>query len=558
MTMLEIKMDELCKLVGKELTVDEIEELLFNYGMELDEYDSENGTLIVEITPDRPDLLSAAGLARAVKKYLGIERGLSQYTVGRSGVDIIVDRSVEKIRPFIAGAVIKELDINESLLKDIILTQEKLHETLCRKRKVAAIGIYPFQKIVPPIKYCAKNPDEILFTPLGERRIMTGKEILEKHETGQKYKHLIETCDKYPVLIDSVGQILSMPPIINSEEVGRVDEETKEVFIEVTGINLKRVFQVINILTSMFVDMGGKLYSVKVVYKNGKNYKTPDTKPKLKRIKLENVRNLIGLKFKTDEVIDLLERMGYGIKSANNNHIDILIPYYRVDILHEVDVIDDIARAHGLNNMIPELPPVATVGKLLRKTKIINFLRDALIGLGFIECFTLTLTSKKYQYEYMNIIPDYVIEIPNAKSSEMNIVRTWILPELIRCIKANEHYGLPIKLFEINDVVVKDDSTDTGYRNETRLAVLIYNEKCTFTDIKQILDYVMNLLNKKYDLEYIDHGAFIEGRVGKITLLSEKVNVGLVGEVNPIVIKNFGLKYPISAMEIDLEVILNE
>jgi len=556
--MLEVKIEELRKFVGKKLTVKEIEEILFNYGMEVDEYDSENGTLTIEITPDRPDLLSTVGLARAMRKYLGIEKGLSHYIAKKSEVSIIVERSVRNIRPSIAGTVIKGLNINETLLKDIILTQEKLHDTLCRKRRIAAIGIYPFQKIVPPIKYCAKNPNEISFIPLGETREMTGREILEKHETGQKYRHLIETYDKYPVLIDSVGQILSMPPIINSETIGRVDEKTKDIFIEVTGTNLKRVFQVINILTSMFVDMGGEMYSVRVIYENGKSYETPDTKPKLKKVKLENVRNLTGLKLKTNEVVDLLERMGYGIKTTSNNQINVLVPYYRVDVLHEVDVIDDIVRAYGLNNIIPELPPIATVGRLLRKTKVINFLRDALIGLGFIECFTLTLTSKKYQYEYMNIKPDYVIEIPNAKSSEMSIVRTWILPELIRCVKTNEHYNLPIKLFEINDVVVKDDSTDTGYRNKTRLAVLIYNEKCTFTDIKQILDYVMNLLNKKYDLEYINHGAFIEGRVGKITLLPEKVNVGLVGEVNPIVIKNFGLKYPISAMEIDLEVILDE
>ena len=551
MTILEANLKDIERLVGKAFYIEEIEEILFAYGMELENYNGDE--LFIDITPDRPDMLSKYGLARALKKYLGINKGITQHNAQETDVEIDADPNLATIRPYIAAAIVKNLDIDDEVIKDIIWVQEKLHATFCRNRKISAIGIYPFHKISPPIRYYAEDPDKILFRPLGYNIEMNGYEILKEHETGQKYGFLLGGVNKYPLLIDSEAQVLSMPPLINSEDVGRVEAGTSDIFIEVTGTNFTRVHQVINILSAMFADMGGMLYTTTVRYED-KTDVTPNTKPVEQILNVKSTESLLGLKLQQKEIMDLLEKMGYGIKSSNEVSIRVLVPYYRTDILHEVDIIDDIARAYELNNLVPELPEVDTVGEVLKKTRVTNFLRDALISLGFTECFTLALSNVQYQYTNMNMHLELeeMIPLANSKTSEMNIVRTWLIPELIRCIKANESHSLPVKLFEISDVCVRDNNTDTGYKNVTKLAVLIADSKVTFTDIKQVFDFVMQISGINYDLGYCKHDSFIEGRVGNIIFSKDEI-IGLIGELHPSVLKNWQWKYPIACMEMSLD-----
>lgn len=553
MTVLEVNLKEVERLVGKTVSIEEIEHILFDYGMELEDYSSDE--LFIDITPDRPDMLSKYGLCRALKNYLMINKGITLHDTQKSDVEIDVSPNIATIRPYIAAAVVKNLSIDDYIIKEIISVQEKLHATYCRHRKIAAIGLYPYHKISPPIKYYAEDPAKILFRPLGYSMEMAGYEILKKHETGQEYGFLLEGLNKYPLLVDSRGQVLSMPPIINSEDVGRVEAGTRDIFIEVTGTNLTRVHHVINILCAMFADMGGVLHAATIKYRHT-SYITPDTTPARRELNIENVNASLGLELSIHEIIELLERMGYGIEGIENTVVPVLMPYYRADVLHEVDIIDDIARAYGLNNMRPALPIVDTFGGILKRTKVVNFLRDALVGIGFVESFTLALSNVESQYFNMNLESDEVISIPNAKSNEMNIMRTWLIPELIRCVKSNEHHSHPIKLFEISDVCARDNNKDTGYKNIKKLAVLIYNTRVTFTDVKQALDFVMRMLDEDYELKHTNHGSFIDGRIGNVILTSTQKNIGIIGEIHPAVLKRWGLKNPISCFEISLEAIL--
>jgi phenylalanyl-tRNA synthetase beta chain len=549
MATLEVDLKDLQCLMGKKLDVRELDDALFSYGMELD--DNNGDLLFIDVTPDRPDMISKYGLARALKKYVGIEKGITLYTTQTSGIKIEVNPNVASIRPYIAAAVIKRLHIDDNVIKDLIWVQEKLHATFCRNRRIAAIGVYPCHKFTPPLNYFAERSDDISFVPLGYKAQMTGLEILDKHETGQKYCHLLEGTDRYPLLTDNSGKVLSMPPIINSEDLGRIDDSTEDIFIEVTGTNSARVHDVINILSAVFADMGGEINTVSINYEGSVDV-TPCTNPSEHKLNLKDIEDLLGLKLQIEEVVSLLEKMGYGASRSGNSSIAILVPYYRVDILHKVDIIDDIARAYGISNIAPALPSIDAVGGVLKRTNLTDFLRNALIGLGFIECFTLSLTNIDYQYTKMNLGLDEAIVLSNPKSSEMSAMRTWILPELMRCVVSNESYGLPIKLFEIGCVCAKDKCSETGYKNVLRLAALITNSKTTFTDIKQVLDFISAISDKTYELTHGDHDSFISGRVGSVISYNRAI-CGLIGELHPMVLKNFNWNYPVSCLELDLD-----
>jgi phenylalanyl-tRNA synthetase beta chain len=550
MTILELNLNDIESIVGRQFSVEEMEDILFSYGMELE--DHEGDELRIDITPDRPDMLSKYGLCRALKKYLELERQ-SDYFIKSSGVEISVDNNLKGIRPYICAAVVRELEIDDEVIKDIIWTQEKLHSTFCRNRSKSAIGIYPFHRIKPPIRYYAERPCKIRFKPLGYDFEMTGEEILKEHETGQKFAFLLEGKEKFPLLMDRENNVLSMPPIINSEDTGKVDTDTRDLFIEVTGTNLTATNQVIDILTAMFSDMGGKLSSALVKY-DDKNLITPNITPSKRKLQIRSIKDLLGIDLKKYEIVRLLERMGYGISNLNGEHITVLVPYYRTDVLHACDIIDDIARAYGFNDMIPDLPTVDTNGSTLKDTRISNFLRDLLVGLGFDEVFTLALANKETQYMNMNIGSTNAIELMNSKTWEMSIVRTWLLPELIRCLKSNEQYSLPVKLFEISDVCEQDEDSDTGYRNTKKLAALITDTEVTFTNIKQVLDLIMRSLNTHYELDHTNHSSFIEGRAGEI--LVDGKHIGILGELHPVVLKNWGWRNPIACTELNLDSLL--
>jgi phenylalanyl-tRNA synthetase beta chain len=562
MTILEINRKRLKELINKELNINELEEIFFDMGMELDKYDKE--MLYIDITPDRPDMLSDEGLARAIRYYLEIDK-FKDYKFEDSGVEIFVDKKVEAVRPYIGAFIAKNLKMNKGKLNDIIETQEKLHGTFCRNRKSAAIGIYPLDKIMPPLYYTAESPNKISFKPLNTDIVMTGFEILEKHEKGIKYGFLLKNAKEYPLLIDSKKNILSMPPIINSGLIGKVDESTENVIVEVTGITESRVEQLINILSAMFADIGAKIYTIKTNYeKYIKVY--PSMKQNSIELSNDYVKKVLGLNIELKEIEKLLARMGYKVTKINKeeNKVELVVPFYRADVLHEIDIVDDIARAYKLSNIKPEIPAVSTFGNSLRKTKVTEFIRTLLVGMGFTEALTLALTNTKYQYDNMNIEAKDtkdIINIPEAKAKEINTIRTWILPELIRALKANESFGIPIKLFEINDVCAKDDRTETNYKNITKLSVIITNQQATFTDIKQILNMLMNILNVKYIVEEQIHPSFIEGRSGCINIKDknnkEHKDIGIIGEISPNVLENFAWRYPIAAFEINIEPFIN-
>ncbi len=529
------------KLVGKKLPLEKLKDRISYLGTDLEEITKDE--IIVEVFPNRPDMLSEQGFARAFSSFIGIKTGLRTYKVNKSNHKMIIDSSVKTVRPFTACCIIKNLNFNEEKIREIIQIQEKLHLTYGRKRKKVAIGIYPSEKIKYPITFKALPPEKIKFQPLEYPIELTGKQILEKHPKGKEYAHLLEGKTKYPLFVDANNQVLSMPPIINSENVGKITEKTKDVFIEVSGFDFKACKICLNILATTLADMGGKIYSMEINFGNKKET-TPNLNPSKMKLNLDYINKRLGLNLKEKEAKKLLERMGY--KYLNKT---VLIPAYRADILHQVDLAEDIAIAYGYENFNEEIPNISTIGQEdpfeIFKRKISNLL----VGLNLLEVSTYHILSEENHNQKMNYDAD-VITLDNPASTEYSVLRSWIVPSLMKILSENTHNEYPQNIFEISEVFIHNKKTETNVEEATRLAVVLCDKDANFTRIKQVFDALMRSLKLSYKIEETKHPSFIPGRVARISIKGKKV--AYIGEVHPEVISNFDIKMPVACFELNL------
>ncbi len=515
-------------------------------GIEIDSVTDKE--ISVDITPNRTDLLSTQGFVRYVNNYL--EKGkLSAFKVKNSKYEVVIDKSVKEVRPFTVCAVVKNLKLDDQRIKDIIDIQEKLHQTLGRKRKKMAVGVYPMEKIEFPIRFMAKKPSEIKFRPLEYPTEITGAQILRQHPVGRVYAKLLEGASVYPIFIDANNQILSMPPIINSHETGKIDEKTTEVFIECSGFNKHYLEKSLNILVSALADMGAEIYSVNI--KDKLSSVSPNLDRQKIEFKVEDVNKTLGLELKEKDIEKLLVRMDVEMKKEEQK-IFALIPAYRTDVLHWVDVAEDVAIAYGYENFVPEIPRISTIAeedKTAIKKRVIG---NILAGIGFIEASSLHLNTKeeikKMHYQFNDLI-----EVEDSKT-EYNVLRMDLLTNLMKIFSENSDSFYPQKIFEMGRVFELDSKTETGIKEKEILSIAICEEKTDFTEIKKTLDYVFKMLGKSYEIEETENSNFIPGRVGKI--LIDKKEVGLIGEVSPRCLKNWKIDFPVVAVEMGLEALI--
>lgn len=498
----------------------------------------------LEIFPNRPDLLSLTGFIRAFKAFQEKSPGLKEYKLNKpqKNYEVKIDSSVKSIRPYTVCAIVKNLKLDNEKIIEIINLQEKLHSTLGRNRKKAAIGVYPLEKIKLPIKYLAKKPKDIKFRPLEFPSEITGQQILQKHPTGRDYSSLLSDYDRYPIFQDANEKILSMPPIINSHETGKVSTDTKEVFVECSGSHLETLRKTLNIIVTTLSDMGGEIYQMNLDYGKEK-LKTPDLSPEVMSISLENTNNLLGLDLKEKDIKKLLERMGHNYKSKK-----VEIASWRSDILHEVDLIEDIAIAYGYDKFEPEVPEISTVGSESDSAKLNRKISEILQGLGLLEITTYHLIKED---EKKKAKLKECIETENSKT-EYKLLRPNLLIPTLRILSENKDNEYPQKIYEIGTVFNNSDKSDTGVEESEHLII----SPCpgNFTETKQILDYLFKNLDLSYELEESEKSLLINGRTAEILL--DKKAIGYIGEVHPETLKSWGIKMPLSVIEISLEEIL--
>jgi phenylalanyl-tRNA synthetase beta chain len=555
------------ELVKKRLPDDKLKDRISMIGTDIESVDEKE--IVTEIFPNRPDLLSVQGFSRAFASFIGTKPGLRDYKVKKSNEKVIIDKSVKTIRPYTACAIVKGINYTDERIKEVIQLQEKLHITYGRNRKKAAIGIYPFEKIKLPITFSAKKPEDIIFRPLEYPKAINARQILSQHPAGKEYGHILEGLDKFPVFTDADGKVLSVPPIINSHDTGRISEKTKDVFIECSGFDFNTLKKCLNMIVTAMADMGGEIYSIELAYPDAR-YISPDLAPDKMKIDLDYINKRLGLKIDEKNLKVLLERMGFSYEAKIKT---VLIPAYRADIIHPIDLVEDIAIAYGYENIEGIIPKVATAGEEDGFEIFKNKLFDMLAGLGLLQINTVNLANIDHQEKLMETKIE-TVPLANALSLEYNVLRAWVTPSLLECLKNNKQYEYPQKIFTAGPVfkridkhkteirTVKDTATkDTGYRDGiddygtgvieiTRLGVALCSDRTDYTEIRQVLDYLMRLIDIKYSVIETEHSSFTKGRVGRVIV--EGKELAYLGEISPKVLKNWALEMPVSLFELNI------
>lgn len=529
------------KLLGKKVSTEQLKGRISMMDAVLEKIDENE--LEVEIFASRPDMLSEQGFSRALSSFLGIKTGLKGYTVKKSGQKVIVEDSVKNVRPYTACAIVKNLKFDGEKIKELIQLQEKLHLTYGRNRKKAAIGIYPMEKITFPITFEAEKPDKIFFVPLESPHPMTGSQILSQHKTGREYGHLLEGKDKLPIFVDAKREILSMPPIINSNLTGKVTGQTKEVFIECSGFDYDTQNICLNIIVTSLAEMGGEIYSLELAY--GKEKKlSPNLTPKKMKLDLTYINKRLGLRLTEKQARECLERMGFGYAQGN-----VLVPAYRSDILHQVDLAEDIAIAYGYENFSEEIPNITTIGEEDPLQKFTGKIREILIGLNLLEVKNLHLMTEQELNLKMEL-SHQLIKLKNALG-DYSCLRNSLLACLLKNFNENQHNEYPQNIFELGRVFELDSKTETGVAEREKLAVALCHDTTDFTQVKQILDALFRQLGLEATVKDAKHNSYIPGRAGNIFVKSK--NIGIIGEIHPQVLENWGLFMPVVCLELDLE-----
>ena len=545
MSHIEINKKEFDELVGKEIDEDRLDEEASFLGAHWNHVEGKKWD--VESYPNRPDLLSVEGLARAYRGFFDIDTGLEGYHVNDGDIEVDVDESVEDVRPYIGGAVVRDLDLDQRMINGLIQLQEKMHETMGRRRDKLAIGLHDLSTVEPPFTYKAVEPEQVSFTPLEYDKNMQLGEILDEHEKGQKYAWILEDEDRYPIIEDSDGKVLSFPPIINNQ-LTEVGTGTTDIFIDVTGKDKETVKKALNILVTALEERGGRIDSVEI---DGETM--PDLSPEKMELDPEYFRDVSGLDLSKTEIIDRLKQMKFGAKAGKK--IKVKVPCYRTDVMHQYDLIEDIVIAHRYTNIEPEIPNVDQIAEMKEVEGLSNIVRDSLAGAGALEALTYIHENEENLTSLMKSERDDYVKVENPLSNEYSAVRDIMLPSLLEVLELNKHNSYPQKFFETGEVVVLDDSP-TGASEKRKAAYIESGGKVGFTDARKIMQVVERDLDLEFEVEKEQKPFFREGRSAVIKLEGEEI--GFIGEFSEEVRSNWEIEHPTAGFELDLEKIMEK
>jgi phenylalanyl-tRNA synthetase beta chain len=459
-------------------------------------------------------------------------------------------------RPFIACAVMTLPPVDETSLIAIMKLQENLHWGVGRDRKLASIGVYDMATITPPITYRTMDPDKEPFVPLGmPGKKMSGRQILESHPKGMAYAELLADHKRYPVLIDSKNQVLSMPPIINSEET-KLKQGTTRVFIDVTGISQAAVTKSLDTLVCSLCEIGGSVETVQIIKRDAEKRTTPDLKPRNTAVELSEAKRWLGLPLDETSLANSLRKMRFDVQPAVGPGAEgrflVSYPPYRTDIRHPVDLLEDVAIGYGYANIEPRLVRSMTVGTPRVEETLSERVRQVLIGLAYSEIMNLPLTTEEHQFERLRMpAPTRYPKVSNPKLKAYDVVRTHLLGGLFEALRENRRRPMPQRLFEIDNVVELDESAETGAAEYRKLALVEIGRESGYATARSVVDSLLREVGWQAQYAALDHPTFVPGRAASFTVAGKPI--GMLGEVHPEVLTNFGLTHPVALAELTLE-----
>lgn len=635
MPTVSVEKDILFTHLGRTYTDEEFDELCFEFGVELDEITSEReeaqksstvklnkeqiGKLSdiiiykIDVPANRYDLLCVEGLSRAIKIFLCDEDAPVYKILPEASTTMTVQQAnVDKIRPFVVCAILRDITFDQERYNSFIDLQDQLHRNLCRNRTLVAIGTHDLDSVKPPFVYDAREPNKINFVPLvPDDRSFSGKGLLEFYEEDPSCKHLkpfvpiIKNSPVYPVVLDSEETVMSMPPIINGSK-SKITLDTKNVFIECTATDLTKANIVLDTVVTMFSGYCAKPFTVEPVEvnfvdKSGKitnSYQTPLLLTRKEKASVEFCNSVIGISISPEEMRNLCNKVQLGPAELleDNKVLQVTVPPTRSDILHPVDIAEDIGIAYGYNNIVKKVPKTCTVGSENLLNQLGDLLREEIAQAGYTEVLTHGLCSIRDNFTALRRPVTAAVSLSNPANVEYEVVRTTLLPGLLKTLQHNKSASFTsgFKLFEISDVVLPDNKhevTDTvvGAKNARRLCAVYSGPTSGFEIIHGLVDRTMTLAEVAPEVEYVgksanpneekvrvtregfsytievldasdpDAGTYFTGRAASIILTTPtrgKARIGTFGILHPEVLANFDIKYPSSCLELDLETLM--
>jgi phenylalanyl-tRNA synthetase beta chain len=610
MPVVDVDPDELRRLTGhRDKDDDELRQDLFGLGIEY-EGETEDGDFKLEFEADRLDRLSVEGIARSLRYHYGDDRGVDVPDTNSPEWTINVE-DVPEDRPYVTGAVIRGVDLDEDALDSLIQLQEKLHATMGRKRAKGAIGIHDLAMLkgqvarsaterasgvsgseatggseersasgetasepvdtegdgaaTRSITYTSVEPDGDTFVPLDDDAERTPADVLSEHPTGETYADLLADSDTYPAIYDAIG-LFSFPPVINGRRT-EVTTDSRELFVELTGTDQWTLDRMCAIICYALDARGATIERVTVDYPDRELHR-PDFAVRTKHVTHDRIETLLGVDFTTDDVVDLAERSGLDATPVDDGY-DVEIPPYRVDVLHPVDVVDDLGRAYGFNDLEPRYPDVNTIGGRTESSRLERSVRQTLVGLGFEDLLNFNMTSEAENFDRMRLSPgDAVGQSPGGPgdtavgaaepatisepySEDFTILRTWALPSLAMVLENNTHHSYPQELAEVGFAAHADGDTETGVAERRTVAAVLARHDASYEDAKARLQALCDEFHVDLATPPTDHPSFIDGRAATVEIDGE--NVGVIGELHPAVIVDHDVEVPVAGFEFELD-----
>jgi len=653
MPVVDVHPDDLRDLTGHQDKDDEeLKSDLFALGLEF-EGETDDGAFQLEFAPDRLDRLSVEGVARSLRYQYGDDRGVYVPNTNDADWTIEVDESVPDERPYVTGAVVRDVSLDDDALDSLIQLQEKLHATMGRKRAKGAIGIHDLTMLKgsmlerddasaagetaadvgddvrvveateKSISYVGVEPDEDEFVPLDSDREMTPAEVLSEHQTGREYADLVSEYERYPAIYDDLG-LFSFPPVINGRRT-EVSTDSRDLFVEMTGTDQWTIDKMLNVVCYALEARGATIEDVVVEYPDagvygrdddeltapGSTLARPDFAVSEKRVPHALVERVLGITLTANDVVDLAERAGLDaapIDTATGEHperkgdttsdladdpqggiqgsepttasadaeadanaaptvegdlvYDVDVPPYRVDVLHPMDVVDDLGRAYGFNDLTPKAPDVSTNGGRHDRSRLERAVRGQLVGLGFQDLLNFHMIASEENYDRMNLAPagsaadaDAVgaeppVTITEPYSEDYEQLRSWALPSLAMVLENNTHRRYPQDLAEIGLVAHRDAEAATGVREARHVAAVLARADASYEDAKARLQALARNFGVDLETPPTEHPSFIDGRTATVKVDGE--DAGVVGELHPKVLVEHDLEVPAVAFEFDL------
>ena len=535
-------------LPGKEFS--EILEWLPYIGLDIEGID--NKTIRLEYSPNRPDFSSDYGIVRALKGLVEIEIGIPKFKLaGKSLYSVNVDMSVKTVRPFIVALVAKKGKLDYETIKQLFAMQEDLHIGIGRRRMKASIGIHNLDVIKSPITYKTVDED-FSFAPLGQLTNSTIKQILKESDIGRHYKYTLGQSKRYPIIIDAETNVLSFPPIINANKT-KVDTTTQNLLVEVTAKDQKIAEDILAILAITLFDAGFEIQSVAINIDGNRSLNTPQMDPLHIKIEKNCINKTIGLELDVNEIVKCLNKSRIDGEAINKKAISCTIPRYRTDILHPIDIVEEIVIGYGIYNLKPTIRGSTASGRRHSCSVYFDIIRQVMAGMGFLEVINYSLVSKKVQYELFGIKkPEKVLAVEGTKSIEHEILKDSLIPAFMQLLSRNVHEEYPQKIFELGKIFLP---LDNDIKEVWSIGVLVAHNDANYTEAKSVLQTLLKMtFAKTTTTKASTSPIFIDGRCADIIL--DKEPVGVIGEITPLAINNFHIRVPVSAFELNLSRVL--